>query len=340
MALNEISWQSAFWSLPPLAINTMMQPTGRVCGFDPSLRTYLRASPIICAFDTITILTRFIAYRRLGFSSPLAAKKILNARGHNEEDNEPGGIRILEQVLFLRCVWFIVGVLPQVIKLSACSGIPWTQLWACFYLSSFLVLEAMNILSMFAVEELGPDPAEVALLKDRLFLFDRFCGGLAVLLQLALLAWVDLKVIPPDPNLIQRWTFRALRFSAHFIIFLVHVPLMALQSDMATPSPNRRLGGLVMSMLVVYILLAGVQRHHFSQLYFIFSIAISSFSWLLFFFPVTKTHILLCEPGNRGHRNVLAFDFCCRILCFGVFWYAMHYDPTGTFKPQWTEVLG
>ncbi|CZR61872.1 uncharacterized protein PAC_11769 [Phialocephala subalpina] len=294
MASNEIFWYSAFGSLLPLAINTMMQPSGRICGFDPSLRTYLRASPIVCAFDSITIIIRFITYRRLGFPYAVAAKKVLNARVDGHEDIESGGIRSLEQVLFLRCACFIVGVLSQVIKLMASTGIQWTQVWACFYLSSFLALEGMNTLSEFAVEEVNTNPAKDDPIEDRLFLFDRFCGGLAVLLQLALLAWVDLAVIPPDPNLMRKWTFRLLRFSAHFIVFLIHVPLMALQSDASTPTPNRRLGGLVMSMLVIYILLAGVQRLHFSQL----------------------------------------------ILCFSVFWYVVHYDPSGTYRPQWAGFLG
>ena len=95
-----------------------------------------------------------------------------------------------------------------------------------------------------------------------------------------------------------------------------------------------------MSMLLIYILLASFQRFHFSQLYFMCSIIISCFAWSLYFFPVVKTHVLLYQPGNRGYDNVLAFDFFCRILCFSLFWYAVHYDPTGTFKPEWTQVLG
>jgi len=220
----------------------------------------------------------------------------------------------------------------------ACSGLPWTQVWGCFYLVSFIIVEVMNTLAVFAVEELGP-PGDDRL-EYWITLCEKVCGAVAVLLQLALLAWVDLAVIPPGPNLIRNWLFRLLRLSAHFVVFLIHIPLMALQSDAPTPSPTRRLGGLVMSMLLIYILLASFERFHFSQLYFMWSIIISSFAWLLYFFPVAKTHVLLCEPGNRGYGNLLAFDFFCRILCFSLFWYAVHYDPTGTFRPEWTGVLG
>lgn len=342
MASREISWQNAFLSLPPLAINSMMQPWGRVCGFDPSLRTYLRSSPIVCAFDAVTIIIRFVAYSCVGLSGPVAAKKVIAARRGDDDDTERGGIRSLEQVLFVRCVVLAFGVLPQVIKLMACSGLPWTKVWGCFYLVSFIVVEVMKILAMFAVEELdsaGDDP-----LEHWMALCEKVCGAAAVLLQLALLAWVDLAVIPPDPNLIHKLAFHLFRLSAHFVVFLIHIPLMAvvaaLQSDPPTPISNRRLGAFIMSILATYILLAGVERFRFSQLYIVWSIIISAFAWVLYFFPVARTHVLLCEPGNRGHRNVVAFDFFCRILFFSLFWYAKHYDPTGTSQPEWAGHLG
>lgn len=329
MASREMSWQSAFWSLPPLAINTMMQPSGRVCGFDPSLRTYLRSSPIVCAFDTVSIIVRFVAYSRLGLSAPVAAKIIEARRGGNEDT---------QQKLFLKYAWFVFLVLPKVIKLMACSGLPWTQVWGCFYLLSFIVVEVMDNLARFAVEELesaGDDPLEKWLGR-----FEKVCGGVAVLLQLAILGWIDLAVMPPDSNMIRKWMFRLLRLSAHFVVFLIYAPLMALQSEALKLSPNRRLGNLVMAMLAIFIILTAFQRLHFSQLYFMFSIIISSFAWLLYFFPVAKTHVLLCEPGDKGHKNVLAFDFFCRVLCFSLFWYVVHYNPNGTFKPEWAEVFG
>lgn len=185
-----------------------MQPSGRVCGFDPSLRTYLCSSPIVCAFDAVTIIIRLVAYSCLGLSGPVAAKKVITARRSGDEDTGLGELRSLEQVPFLRCVWF-VGVLSQATKLMACSGLPWTQVWGCFYLASFIVVEVVNTLAVFAVEELdsaGDDP-----LERWIGLCEKVCGAVAMLLQLALLAWVDLAVIPPDPNLIRNWAFRLLR---------------------------------------------------------------------------------------------------------------------------------
>jgi hypothetical protein len=68
------------------------EPTGTTCGFDASLRIYLRSSPIVCALDAAFILIRFVFYiRRYGYSNSLirAAKEIRTARGLVDERPRP-----------------------------------------------------------------------------------------------------------------------------------------------------------------------------------------------------------------------------------------------------------
>lgn len=342
---SEVSWQSAFWSLPPLAINTMTQPTGKVCGLDLSLRTYLRSSPIVCIADATTILIRFTAYIYIGFSPSLAAKRVLIAREHEIEDNGPrrGGFQALEQLPFLRIVWFFIGVLPQVIKLLACTGLPGTQTWGCFYLSSFIVVETMNALSSFAAEE-EIDFEEDNPLERSLHICERTFGALAIFSQLCLLAWVDLAGHLPDPGPVTRWSFWMLRLTAHFVVIVIYLSLTLLQAEEgAAAAQALRRGAVVLSMLVIYVVLAilhGLDMR-FSHMYFIWSFIISSAAWALFFYPPTRRHLLLCESGHRrGFRNVLAFDFFCRIFCFGLFWYYWYYNPANTKKPDWVNVFG
>lgn len=149
MSPSEVSWQSAFWALPPIAINAMMQPAGRVCGYDLSLRTYLRSSPIICVCDAILILVRF-AFYLFNIRRPfLAAKLVMATRMRTERAGE-GDLQHLETSAFLRWFVFIIGVLPQTIKLLACEGILWTTIWGMFYLSPFVACEIMDILSRFS----------------------------------------------------------------------------------------------------------------------------------------------------------------------------------------------
>jgi hypothetical protein len=117
----------------------------------------------------------------------------------------------------------------------------------------------------------------------------------------------------------------------------------AVESNASARLRNRWFAGFVMSMLAIFcMLLAGFEGHRFSYMYFMLSITFSLFAWLMYFIPGAKTHVLLCGPGagNEGHWNVLAFDFFCRILFLSLFWYSQRYDWSGTFKPQWAEVLG
>jgi hypothetical protein len=47
-----------FWTLMPLAVNSMAQPGRRICGLPNRYRTYLRCSPLLCAADSVSIIMR------------------------------------------------------------------------------------------------------------------------------------------------------------------------------------------------------------------------------------------------------------------------------------------
>jgi hypothetical protein len=403
---RQVSWSSAYWALVPIALNSMIQPGGRICGYDHSLRISLRISPLVCAFDAATIVIRFLAYRVHGYRTPLAAKMVKAAREAGVEEAKEGKRWSLENRSVVVYFIFAIGAVTQVIKLTACSGVLWTKVWCWSYFVNFLLVEAMNKLAEKAVEEQGPatvnlnDGTELHI-EDRHSVRARlnaeepesttnevdlgeqgsarveshveegdptgsdhdveaqnvagddlplqrqtdpwqFCercwGALAVLIQLALLASVDLAVRPPDTDLKLRWTFRCVRLSAHFFVILIYLPFrIVLQSTKLTP---RHLGYLIISFVVILFFAANTQGYRFSQQYFMYSLIISSFAWLLYFFDRTKLNVLFCKPGDGGLLNVLAFDFFCRTFGFSFFWYVKIYDPTGTFKPPWTDNLG
>ena len=363
---NEVSWQSAYWSLPALALNSMSQPAGKICGFDASLQIYLRSSPIVCSMDTVFILIRFAFYAHHGHKAHWsaskivcwAAREIITARGLVEEDpkledivnedSRSGLFLSWERNIYLFYLAVGVGAVTQFIKLMACSGIPWTQVWGCCYFLSFLVLDVTCRLG----KSQGDAQSKPAYNDDQnrrkkwIAGWEKVCCVAAILLQLAILASVDMKAMPPDPILVLRWTFICVRFGAHFAVCLIHIPFMTLKIGTAEPLSNRHWGFLLMSILVPHIIYAFTQNHRFSQLYFMVSVIISYFSWMLYCFPQSKKYVLLyehgnnVEPENRGYLNVLAFDFFCRVLYFSIFWYAVHYDSTGTVKPSWSNYLG
>jgi hypothetical protein len=66
---NKISWQSAFWSLPPVALSIMLQPGGHPFSADISAvfhihNMFARASPFLCAADSLNIITLLFVHRR------------------------------------------------------------------------------------------------------------------------------------------------------------------------------------------------------------------------------------------------------------------------------------
>jgi len=388
---NEVSWQSAYYALIPIALNSMLQPrepAGKTCGFNASLRIYLRSSPIVCAVEAAFILIRFAFYmhrRSDGHSLALAAKEILAARSLVHERPRPeaavheelrfGRLLSPEFNTYLLYSGIALGVVTQLPKLTAYSGgsgaILFTQVCAWFYFGSWIVVEVTFWLAWLE-DDTNLNHAEIEALERRIAPYEKVWGWLAILVQLGILAVVDMKAIPPDPNILLRWRFRGVRFAAHCAVFVVHLPFLMISPkiDAEQAIPSHYMGVFLIFILVPHIVSARTQGIRFSLLYFMVSIMISYFSWMLYFFSWTKKWLLFCEPGGRiepgnsgnvgirggvhirvksrhggrpgrtGWQNVLAFDFFLRIVLFSAFWYVVHYDPTRTAKPQWTNSLG
>ncbi|KAF2493099.1 hypothetical protein BU16DRAFT_71437 [Lophium mytilinum] len=194
MAEQLVSWQTAFWFLPPIALNTMLQPSRRLCGFTPELHTYLCSSSIICAVDSVVVLIRLIFTSIHSGSFKIAVQATLDVQPEDSpqsvhvtaEQPIKARLRALERATFARwTLGFAIGALPQFIKLQSFSGVPWTQAWAWMYLANFFLIELLTLLDywMRDVEETTPLEQPVP------FQFDRYCGGLALVGHFALAVW-------------------------------------------------------------------------------------------------------------------------------------------------------
>jgi hypothetical protein len=132
-----VSGPSAFWVLAALALNCMLQPCGKVCGFHPRLRTYLRSSPFVAISDTVAIIIRFGVYLFHGLSPTQAAHAICTVRFKDQNVSDPDGIQALEEQVWVRSLAFLLGLVLQTIKIFACGGLPLTRAAAVAYLGSF-----------------------------------------------------------------------------------------------------------------------------------------------------------------------------------------------------------
>lgn len=110
------------------------------------MRTYLRVSLIVCAFDTLAYLVRTAAYTYVKFySSPLEAAGA--AMYHLMSSYNPGGgLQGLENRTIPRLLLLFIGALPQALKLIGVRGILWTKTWEILFLVHLLVMECARIL--------------------------------------------------------------------------------------------------------------------------------------------------------------------------------------------------
>jgi hypothetical protein len=117
---SQLSWQSALWALIAIAVNTMTQSSPSSNSLFSDLLSLLRALLILCLADLLVmqmwLLTLTLFSRpRLSF---LEAVRCLR--------KETGLERKEKRFSVLTIVLFVLGPLPQLIKLNACTGIPWT----------------------------------------------------------------------------------------------------------------------------------------------------------------------------------------------------------------------
>jgi len=188
------------------------------------------------------------------------------------------------------------------------------------------------------LEEDVPELDENSESEQSLSVWERRWGCLAILLQLYATTYADLM---PDPILSLNFGWRFFRLAGHFIAVPIYIAGYIIGKNNFSDSSARN---LLASILLTYVTLTGIEvtNPQYTQLYFLASLLSSLLAWLLLYIPRFRKSMLGCEEENKEHWywNVFAFDFFCRVLWLGFYWYIQHYDPTGTFKPHWANNLG
>ena len=154
ISTSPVSWQVLAWILVSLAINSVAQPSGRIVPrISSRCRLYLCSSPIICIADALSMIIQFAAivtYVRI----PARTAALVVVHGRAEDPNamiqeyekgesKPGYL----SAAWPRWLFFILGGLPPAIKLASLSGVPWTQAWGYFFVSSFVVIEIFTFVA-------------------------------------------------------------------------------------------------------------------------------------------------------------------------------------------------
>ena len=162
----------------------MAQPSSRVCAFDATYRFYLRSSPIVCAFDLLGLILRFLTL----LCNTRSFRKAIYLTIETLEiriESDPFSVQALERVPFLRLVIAVLAIV-QAIKLLGCSGIPWTLTWMYGYLIPYCTYEVLGIFGKWCQED-GRRTTEVDAGSERIKkyteILDMVLGVLAIALQ-------------------------------------------------------------------------------------------------------------------------------------------------------------
>ncbi|WYZ41324.1 hypothetical protein EsH8_V_000219 [Colletotrichum jinshuiense] len=136
---NQLSWQSAFWALIAVALNTATQPSGRICGFPSDWGLCLKWSPVFCIINIFEALSCVSLRRGPEWALVVAPHKY----GNDTTDSAHSDVASLQRNTLIRIVAFVLGPVLQATKLYACQGIIWIQVLAAIYLGSFLCDEVI-----------------------------------------------------------------------------------------------------------------------------------------------------------------------------------------------------
>ncbi|MCJ1458771.1 hypothetical protein MMC28_009145 [Mycoblastus sanguinarius] len=342
-----VSWESAFWGLVPLALNSMTQPTGDVCGAPAHIDFVLRSSPIICSVDLLFVLVRFVWYIIKEKSLTRAISKLIwfRFRAVDGEESE-GSFRNMQKNSAFRWIVFLFAI-PQFVKLYAFQGLMWTKLIASMYLGSFLIMELLVMwpytwviqpsaanntekrVRGFGSTSLPFSSIALAVVFALWFIaaaFQRMFGGMV---KFSLLQWIGIVT---------------LFFGAGALLagFLASATLKRNPHDMAGPFVVLV---IVVGLSAAFYFIGSLSGMH--QLPLVWSNVISAILTAVWAAGAAKYANIATDTirkagqlTQRRVERVLGWYFFGLHLVAAGLYYGFCYDSEGTSRPSWTERLG
>ncbi|CAO1596208.1 hypothetical protein XANCAGTX0491_000060 [Xanthoria calcicola] len=328
---NEVSRSSILWALLPIAFNSMTQPAGRIASNISAERSFcLRASPFLCILEAFAVFCQFTYFTIRTHSPRAALNRISRAKLHLSTDGGPTQLLELQNNDVFRAMLFLLGVLPQAVKLYACNGIAVSQTWASLYLGSWVVLELLVVMPARygVVEELEALNSEgTSLSIDSLVeliccIAIHYCDFMA--LHYMYVRFEKERQIHNPPT---SWNDHVAGFSVATLYLLLLCGRI------------RGLGPALLetSIYGVYtILLFDFSR--FERLW-LFALRFGRFAALIGVDPwLTENPPELLSMKGYTRFGSVAFFLMHILTALGS--YKFMYDPAGTGKPAWTEYLG
>ncbi|KAL8859727.1 MAG: hypothetical protein Q9178_003842 [Gyalolechia marmorata] len=328
---EEVSWPSILWALLPIIFNSMTQPTGSIApGITAEQSFYLRASPFLCVVEAFAVLVQFVCLTIETWNPIKAIKCTSKAKFHYSTG--VGTVRsqlqnLLENDVF-RLILFTFGVLPQMVKLYSCTGIPTSQIWASLYLVSWAILELLVVLpARFGPFE-GPE-------------YQRSVRAYSIIVD----------------NLVELICYIAIHYCDFMALHFLHVESDRDRQIHNPPSPwVDVLVAYASYMFLLFGRIAGPGPalsetfFYLFYLYFLAHFGLAESLWLVAirlgrFISVIGIGGPIKEDQPREslfkeYTRVGSVAFFLMHILTAVGSYRLKYDPAGTSRPAWTEYLG
>ena len=336
-----VSWQSAFWALVPIALNSMTQPCGMPFGFRMASAFALRSSPILCACDAIWALLCTL-WHTVTLRSLRAAVALVTARRFRDPDqSKQAGIAGLQQSLLFRVIVFALGALPQIVKLYGMQGVQLTRIVGILYLTSFSVLELLTFLGQYWKDYRPISVTNVTHFRPRLDSLEYKLG-----------LWTICASVLGSGYLTVCATIGvAHRFEGEWIftvgLFIINgLGLKAVMWGKFEVSPLEFLSGylaLIGCTLITYFcmpLIAAVrsQKHEVYSYLRLLAIPILVFGILILL--IQNRHKINEDNLTRKTSKTTNWMFLFWQFVSALLFYMFTFDSTGTIKPGWTDQLG
>jgi hypothetical protein len=310
-----------------------------VFGIPSKYSFVLRSSPIVCGCNAFYTAVLFL-YNSVVLKNPkAAARRVAKGRFRDTLDDEEGSLHSLQRNTIFRVAVFLLGALPQVLKLCAVEGLLWTKIWGLMFLSAFLVLEFLVLLLGRGWRDLdsGEGGSHHEMLDEHIGI-SVVCASLSNSFYFIALAVFAIAERHIDE---ERWPY-LLGSAILGVLYVVsissstHEAVMALATFVTIPlgmfaslsSGSFLPVSLGLNLLpddMIYTIFIG------ASVFFALVIAIMSIHRLI-------KHV---RPAYAKYSDFgLGAYFLLSNLVAALLYYWLKYDAHGTIKPAWTDRLG
>ena len=132
---NEVSWQSALWGLVALALGSMTQRSGGDIYASAESLSPARSSPFVCMADMVVVILWIVKGRKLGIDVRSILRWQREELGLTRKSADQEG---KQEVPVIPICLYVLGALPQGVKILGMSNVPWTKTWATILLVAWV----------------------------------------------------------------------------------------------------------------------------------------------------------------------------------------------------------